>query len=82
MSYEQDYFNVFTDQERQTLYEYFNSSAEFSRLDAYPNTQPPGSLWYHDHAMSTTGFSTMKGLKGLYILRDNKTEEVLPKGQY
>ena len=82
MSYEEEYFNIFTDQERQTLYEFFNSSSKFTRLDVYPNTQLPGTLWYHDHAMASTGFNILKGLKGLYVLRDNKTESVLPQGDY
>lgn len=51
-------------------------------MDVYPNTQLPGTLWYHDHAMASTGFNILKGLKGLYVLRDEKTESALPRGEY
>ena len=51
-------------------------------MNVYPNTQLPGSLWYHDHSMASTGFNVAKGLNGMYILRDAQTEAVLPTGEY
>jgi spore coat protein A len=53
----------------------------------YPNRQPPGLLWYHDHAMGQTRLNVYAGLAGLYLLRDaNETGpgngHALPHGQY
>ena len=36
----------------------------------YPNTQPPTTLWYHDHALGITRINVMSGLAGFYNLRD------------
>ncbi|CAO2174444.1 unnamed protein product [Urochloa humidicola] len=33
---------------------------------AYPNQQPPGNLWYHDHAMGLTRVNILAGLMGAY----------------
>ncbi|GJN05949.1 hypothetical protein PR202_ga23628 [Eleusine coracana subsp. coracana] len=33
---------------------------------AYPNRQPPGNLWYHDHAMGLTRVNILAGLAGAY----------------
>lgn len=35
---------------------------------SYPNIQPPGSLWYHDHAMALTRINLLAGLIGAYSL--------------
>ncbi|XP_010926056.1 multicopper oxidase LPR2 isoform X1 [Elaeis guineensis] len=35
---------------------------------SYPNAQPPGSLWYHDHAMALTRVNLLAGLFGAYSL--------------
>ena len=51
-------------------------------MNHYPNYQPPGSLWYHDHSMASTGFNVLKGLNGMYLLRDKEVEKYLPKGNY
>ncbi|CAO2209143.1 unnamed protein product [Urochloa humidicola] len=32
----------------------------------YPNRQPPGNLWYHDHAMGLTRVNILAGLMGAY----------------
>ena len=82
MSYEQEYFNIFTDQERKTIYDFFNTSSKLAKLNVYPNTQLPGMLWYHDHTMGSTSFNNVKGLKGAYILRDKEVESALPQGEY
>ena len=39
-------------------------------MNIYPNIQLPGSLYYHDHAMASTGLNVYKGLSGMYILRN------------
>ncbi|KAJ4757344.1 Multicopper oxidase LPR1 [Rhynchospora pubera] len=34
----------------------------------YPNVQPPGNLWYHDHALGLTRANLLAGLLGAYII--------------
>jgi spore coat protein A len=54
-----------------------------SRLDRYPNSQPPAMLWYHDHALGITRYNVMMGLAGAYLIRDRDEEELnLPRGAY
>ncbi|MEP6795861.1 MAG: multicopper oxidase domain-containing protein, partial [Saprospiraceae bacterium] len=49
----------------------------------YPNIQPAGTLWYHDHALGITRLNVMMGLAGLYYLRDsNELSLNLPSGEY
>jgi spore coat protein A, manganese oxidase len=36
----------------------------------YQNTQPAGSLWYHDHALGVTRLNVYAGLVGFYFIRD------------
>jgi FtsP/CotA-like multicopper oxidase with cupredoxin domain len=49
----------------------------------YPNNQPPGTLWYHDHALGITRLNVYLGLAGLYTVRD-ATEAALglPAGAF
>lgn len=82
LSYEQEYFNVLSDFERDIIYRFYDTSSQFVKMNVYPNHQLPGSLWYHDHAMASTGFNVAKGLNGMYLLRDNQKEDTLPKGEY
>ena len=51
---------------------------------AYPNTQQPTTLWYHDHALGITRITVMSGLAGFYLLRDpaDPAAAVLPSGMY
>ncbi len=37
----------------------------------YDNSQPAGTLWYHDHALGITRLNVYAGLAGFYLLRDN-----------
>jgi FtsP/CotA-like multicopper oxidase with cupredoxin domain len=37
----------------------------------YDNSQPAGTLWYHDHALGITRLNVYAGLAGFYIVRDN-----------
>jgi spore coat protein A len=41
-----------------------------SRTNFYGNNQPPGTIWFHDHALGITRLNVYMGLAGLYILRD------------
>jgi FtsP/CotA-like multicopper oxidase with cupredoxin domain len=34
----------------------------------YPNVQPPGNLWYHDHALGLTRANLLAGLLGAYVI--------------
>ncbi|KAL5220135.1 hypothetical protein ABZP36_024848 [Zizania latifolia] len=34
----------------------------------YPNVQPPGNLWYHDHALGLTRANLLAGLLGAYLI--------------
>ncbi len=36
----------------------------------YDNSQPAGTLWYHDHALGITRLNVYAGMAGFYILRD------------
>ncbi|KAJ4973076.1 hypothetical protein NE237_006250 [Protea cynaroides] len=48
----------------------------------YPNIQPAGDLWYHDHALGLTRVNLLAGLIGPYVIRDPKSEDPtnLPSG--
>jgi FtsP/CotA-like multicopper oxidase with cupredoxin domain len=37
----------------------------------YDNSQPAGTLWYHDHALGITRLNVYAGMAGFYIVRDN-----------
>jgi FtsP/CotA-like multicopper oxidase with cupredoxin domain len=43
----------------------------------YPNQQRACTMWYHDHTHGQTGERVLKGLAGLYILRDPALEAPL-----
>jgi o-aminophenol oxidase len=50
-------------------------------LDLYPNDQRAAMLWYHDHVMGVTRFNVYAGLAGLWIVRDEREQELeLPEG--
>jgi spore coat protein A len=54
-----------------------------SPIYTYPNIQPAGTLWYHDHALGITRLNVMMGLAGFYLLRDSVEASLnLPAGQY
>lgn len=40
----------------------------------YPNSQEPGTLWFHDHALGVTRLNVYAGLAGFYFLEDPNTE--------
>ncbi len=50
----------------------------------YPNTQPPTTLWYHDHALGLTRLNVLSGLAGFYIIQNasDPVGQVLPSGAY
>lgn len=41
-----------------------------SRTNYYGNIQPPGTIWFHDHALGITRLNVYMGLAGLYLIRD------------
>jgi FtsP/CotA-like multicopper oxidase with cupredoxin domain len=54
-----------------------------SRTNYYPNDQPPGSVWFHDHALGITRLNVYMGLAGLYLLRDAVENSLgLPSGPH
>lgn len=54
-----------------------------SDIYTYPNIQPAGTLWYHDHALGITRLNVMMGLAGFYLLRDSVEASLgLPAGEY
>lgn len=84
MSYESPYYGKITEQQANLLKEFFDLTNSAIKFNVYPNTQLPGSLWYHDHSMATTGFNVRKGLSGMYLLRDRSLEKenILPSREY
>ena len=48
-----------------------------SPIYKYDNSQPAGTLWYHDHALGITRLNVYTGLAGFYIIRD-----ALDTGEY
>jgi spore coat protein A len=49
----------------------------------YPNDQAARLLWYHDHAMGTTGRNVAAGLIGAYEIHDDYERSLnLPSGAY
>ncbi|KAJ4809812.1 Multicopper oxidase LPR1 [Rhynchospora pubera] len=48
----------------------------------YPNIQPPGNLWYHDHALGLTRVNLLAGLLGAYIIEKPEIDRpmALPSG--
>ena len=37
----------------------------------YDNSQPAGTVWYHDHALGLTRLNVYAGMAGFYIIRDD-----------
>jgi spore coat protein A len=37
----------------------------------YDNSQPAGTLWYHDHALGITRLNVYAGMAGFYFIRDD-----------
>jgi len=59
--------------------EYFSGLTKASRgprwvsdTYVYDNSQPAGTLWYHDHALGITRLNVYAGLAGFYIIRDQQ----------
>jgi o-aminophenol oxidase len=52
-----------------------------AQLSEYPNDQPSGTFWYHDHAMAITRWNVYAGLAGMYLIRDGEEDALnLPGG--
>lgn len=43
----------------------------------YHNSQHPGTMWYHDHAMGLTRINILAGLMGAYVIRQPNIEGLL-----
>ena len=53
------------------------------QIAEYPNNQDARTLWYHDHAMGTTGRNVAAGLAGTYLIHDDYERSLgLPSGKY
>jgi spore coat protein A len=49
----------------------------------YRNTQEPGTLWFHDHALGATRTNVYSGMAAFYFLREpGRTPRNLPSGPY
>ena len=49
----------------------------------YNNSQEPGTLWFHDHALGTTRTNVYSGLEAFYFIRDAAKEpRNLPSGKH
>ncbi len=60
---------------------WFTHGAE--QIAAYGNPQSARTLWYHDHAMGTTGRNVSAGLLGTYLIHDDLERSLnLPSGKY
>jgi len=54
-----------------------------SQIAVYPNALSARTLWYHDHAMGTTGRNVAAGLIGLYEIHDAFERSLnLPRGRF
>ena len=49
-----------------------------TKINRYDNDQPPGNLWYHDHAMHSTYANVALGLAGGYIIYEKGVDSNLP----
>ena len=67
-----------------SAYSTYTATDPNSAVFHYPNTQPPTTLWYHDHAHGVTRLNVMAGLSGFYLLRDaaDHIAPLLPSGKY
>jgi len=45
-----------------------------SQFSLYENTQPPTTLWYHDHSLGISRNTVYAGLAGLWLIRGNYTD--------
>ncbi len=55
----------------------------YEQIAEYPNHQSARMLWYHDHAMGTTGRNVAAGLFGTYFIRDQYERSLnLPSGKF
>jgi hypothetical protein len=52
--------------------------ADSIKVEEYKNDQPPGMLFYHDHAMAVSLTNFIRGFAGFYIIYDEKQEAVFP----
>jgi spore coat protein A len=67
-----------------SAYSSVTSTESNSAVYAYPNSQQPTTLWYHDHALGITRINVLSGLAGFYLLEDtaDQVAELLPSDEY
>jgi len=54
-----------------------------SRDYHYPNDQPAGTYWLHDHVMNDTQRNVLRGLSSFYIIKDDEWDSLnLPSGEF
>jgi FtsP/CotA-like multicopper oxidase with cupredoxin domain len=59
------------------------SSSKYEHNYTYPNDRRATTLWYHDHAMGSTGQNVYMGLAGFYFIEDQEERSLpLPRGHY
>jgi hypothetical protein len=75
--YFQSFFNEEVFKGKKTLAFDFSKRTKVIRVS---NDQPPGLLFYHDHAMKSTKVNVGAGLGGLYVIYDPIVEKDLPSG--
>jgi len=46
----------------------------------YDNSQPAGTVWYHDHALGITRLNVYTGMAGFYIIRDDFDTGIVGNG--
>ena len=61
-----------------TLLPFPGMNHTYVKVNRYENVQPPGNLWYHDHAMHITQDNVGHGLLGDYIIFDPAVDAQLP----
>ena len=90
LSDDMEYFGKKEDSVKDMLYQMMNKNIVEGRrkgniveykINKYPNVQQPGTLWYHDHAMSVTKANVALGLYGFYLVRNKTIEDCIPNGK-
>jgi len=67
-------------------YSTLRPTAPNAAIYRYPNSQPPTTLFYHDHALGITRLNLASGLAGFYLERQDfpydRLADKLPSGKY
>jgi spore coat protein A, manganese oxidase len=64
-------------------YQTIGNPGQGQAIYEYQNSQEPGTLWFHDHALGITRLNVYAGLAGFYFLKDPDREPPgYPSGAY